>query len=90
MYILTGENDTSIIPDRQDAEVMFYSNFGANIEHSVKDMGHVWATDVVPGGRAPDTEDCQAPKYDGISNCGIDIAGEMLTHLLTNLPDGPD
>lgn len=53
-------------------------------------MGHTWASDVEPGRRAPVTDDCQAPKFDGISNCGIDVAGEMLTHLLTNLPGGPE
>ena len=57
--------------------------------HSVKDMGHTWVADVQPGKRTPKTDDCQAPFKDGIANCGIDMAGEMLEHLLLNIPDGP-
>ena len=58
VYIQTGINDEAIIPDRQEAEVIFYENFGANVLHSVKDMGHVWAADVQPGKRTPIAEDC--------------------------------
>jgi hypothetical protein len=53
-----------------------------------RDMAHTWATDVEPTKRAPVT-DCQSAGKGGVSNCGIDVAKDMLQHLLTNVPGGP-
>lgn len=52
-------------------------------------MIHTWATDVEPTKRAPLQETCNTQGKGGVSNCGDDVAKQMLEHMLFNIPGGP-
>lgn len=68
-------------PKMQQSQRDFYTNYGANIVYEEEPYGH---TDPID---APEKEasDC-GPDGEFPCNNGNDIAGKILTHLMTNIP----
>lgn len=69
VYIFSGELDTTVIPAKQEALKDFYTNYGANIDFVSK-------ADI--GHEIPTI-------FDENNDFTYDMAGDLLSHILTNL-----
>lgn len=79
--------DTTNIPAFQFAQEVFGDNYNANMKFVEKDFGHLWPsdlpTDVMAEGDCADPAGEHDKPY--ITNCGYDLAGDMLSHMLPNI-----
>lgn len=63
-----------------------YETYGANVIYEETDYWHVFPvdydTDIIEGDECGEESGSTIP----VSNCGNDMAGSILSHLLTNIP----
>jgi hypothetical protein len=83
VYAISGTNDETVLQKVSDVNVEVYKSWGvpaSNIQYVNKlAVGHAFPTDDYGNS-------CSTPSQSPfISNCGRDVAGEMLKHLLGNL-----
>jgi len=85
VFIHSGSKDRFVSSSLQNATEKFYENFGANVTVNRNDFNHVWPTDISPDFK--EEGDCTATPSppDFVVNCGFDLAGATLSHLLPGI-----
>lgn len=84
MYIQQNQLDDVVPPEMQDAQNLFYKEFGSNVKFVSKGYVHAWPTDV-PAEQL-EVSECEVEVLAGrIFNCGDDTAGNILNHLYPNI-----
>jgi hypothetical protein len=83
IFVSSMTLDTYVNPPFQFAQEVFGDNYNANMKFVEKDFNHLVPTDL-PTDVLAEGDCANGASYVPV-NCGYDLAGDMLSHMLPNI-----
>ena len=78
IYIFSGENDTTAVPEWQFAQYEWFMSKSAEVKMESISAGHTLPNDLPDNPYIAKKKDCLE---DGYTNCGYDLTGKALEYI---------